>query len=529
MQKFAAWLSPTGEAGDLGRPELAQTITITLAVMVTLAAVLLFLTQPVVAEEAAAASGSGPTAGFLVDVSGSMRGESLSQAKEALHASVGALGPAQRAGLRAYSGRCSNGGRLLVDFGTDNRDELRGAIDELRAGGGTPTPQALRDAVEDLESDGEPATVVLVSDGQSTCGDPCPVAQSLVEESGVDFRVFSVGFRAPDAAEDELACIADVTGGQYFPADDAESLAAAIRNAIAGGEFEYVAVGDSTTTGFSAPECIEDRTRSAFGCLGDPPAIPHPQHVADRTGLTLERKGIWGYTVREAVRDHQRGVNEQGDWEPQLTSAAKARDLVSVSLGANDMDFSDVFGWLQRCVGVGQRNFFLGDWPGPVVDGTRCMDAAEERAQAPDLQDDLDAMFTVFDRAAAEGADVVTTLYYNPYNRTKHVPFLPDRDCRVVHAIGDIITGAINIELAGQANEHGFLLANLKPEFAGHGAGAADPYVFGTECEAFGLLRAAFDLRSAWSDPIEAIKRRYDPHPNDAGSKAQADAVVEIR
>lgn len=47
--------------------------------------------------------------------------------------------------------------------------------------------------------------IVLVSDGESTCGDPCPTAESIAAQQGIDFKVHTVGFQAPESAENELA------------------------------------------------------------------------------------------------------------------------------------------------------------------------------------------------------------------------------------------------------------------------------------------------------------------------------------
>lgn len=172
-----------------------------------------------------------PTVLFVVDTSGSMSGTPLEQAKEALRAGAAALEPEQAAGLRAYGGSCGDGGDLLVPVATDNIDELNAATEQLSAGGGTPTPDALRAAANDLPPTGD-RTIVLISDGQSGCGDPCPVAEQIAQELGVGFRAHTVGFNAPDAAAAELTCIADATGGRYFTATNTEELSDAISTAV---------------------------------------------------------------------------------------------------------------------------------------------------------------------------------------------------------------------------------------------------------------------------------------------------------
>jgi hypothetical protein len=162
-----------------------------------------------------------------------MLGTRLDQAKSALTASIDALPKDSLAGLRQYAGGCGDGGSLLVAPAIGNRNDLRGAVAGLVAGGGTPTPDALRSAAADFPSDVTERVIVLVSDGESTCGDPCPVAQEL-NSTGVSFKAYTVGFQASGQAEDELACIARATGGEYFAATDTSGLQEALNAAFSG-------------------------------------------------------------------------------------------------------------------------------------------------------------------------------------------------------------------------------------------------------------------------------------------------------
>jgi lysophospholipase L1-like esterase len=102
-------------------------------------------------------------------------------------------------------------------------------IRALTADGDTPTAEALQAAADDLINDKKKykeATIIVVSDGQSTCEDPCPVARSLAAR-GLSVTIDTVGFSlAPDdPAQQELTCMSDATGGTYTPADSADSLA----------------------------------------------------------------------------------------------------------------------------------------------------------------------------------------------------------------------------------------------------------------------------------------------------------------
>lgn len=473
---------------------------------------------------------------FVVDTSGSMGGARLDQAKSALRTSVDALPDAVAASLRSFAGSCGSGGTLRVPAGTDNRDALGAEIDALWAGGGTPTPSALQAAVDDFAPGAQERIIVLISDGQSSCGDPCPVAEQLAMEADVEFTAYTVGFQATDTAEGELACIAEVTGGQYYPVNDEDGLADAIADAVGGG-YDYVAIGDSTTTGFSIPECDGDRVNSEYGCTGPTPATPYPVRVESSTDVgTLERKGIWGDTIARAVSAYESGSNGPNEpWEPQLVAAEGATELVTVSLGANDMQWSDIESWVSACVGVRYSEFFGRRVArGLEVREQSCKDEADRRVA--DVADDMAQMMEVLDLPAERGAQIVVTQYYNPINDRKQIHRwgpIPDtdRDCSQIHTLAQIIIDTLNEELGEQAAAHGFTVADFRPGFDGHGAGALEPYVFGVDCELIGLGSAVdFDLRDGidWDGSIENAGEQFDPHPNNDGTTAQAEAVMEV-
>jgi len=281
----------------------------------------------------------------------------------------------------------------------------------------------------------------------------------------------------------------------------------------------YVAVGDSTTTGFSVPTCQEDRVAAAFGCTGHPAATPYPDRIAAADGRYADehRVGIWGYTVHEAVADANNGHNATGTWTPQLLRAEHATKLVTVSLGADDMRFADVTYWLTQCT---TKQFSAAE--------PSCYDAAHRRAEA--MRPDVRAMMARLDAAKRNGATVVITQYDNPYNTRKEVgPYaVAPRDCTPLWAIAQIITGQLNRVLGAEAAKHGFRVAAPSPKFAGHGAGAKDSYVFGSDCDVAGAATSArFNLGWPPSFDNPQLPKRFDPHPNDRGAQAQSGQILD--
>lgn len=170
---------------------------------------------------------------LLIDVSGSMNERDaggtvrLDGARTAITDMLFELPSGTPVGVRYYpdaGGRCDPG-RSLVPVGPLDASRASAAIDTLQADGGTPTGPALQAAVDALRADGyESGELVLVSDGESNCGEPpCEVAGAIVAE-GFDVSVHAVGFETSQAGREELSCISNATGGTYVDVDDHEQL-----------------------------------------------------------------------------------------------------------------------------------------------------------------------------------------------------------------------------------------------------------------------------------------------------------------
>ena len=204
--------------------------------------VLALAAAPVVAPTApVAAAPGGPTSTgtsgpepvmLVVDTSGSMGEDDgtgvakIDGAREALLDLLSVLPTDSHVGLRTYpgpSGGCDTG---TLAFAPQQRrpDRMAAEVNALTANGDTPTAEALEAAGDDLRSAGyTSATLVLVSDGLSTCGDPCPVAEQL-SQSGLSVTVNTVGFRIDEEGAEQLRCIARSTGGTYNDVTDSSKL-----------------------------------------------------------------------------------------------------------------------------------------------------------------------------------------------------------------------------------------------------------------------------------------------------------------
>ncbi len=175
---------------------------------------------------------------LVVDVSESMTENDssgrnkLSSAKKTMSTLVQGRPESTDLGVWTYpggttSGECAPGSwipGLQPDQHPDPTD-VDAHIRQLTASGNTPTGPALRGVVDSLKQKGfTSATLLLISDGESNCGEPpCEVAKSIVDE-GFALSVPSIGFTISDKGRDELTCISQATGSSYREADNADQL-----------------------------------------------------------------------------------------------------------------------------------------------------------------------------------------------------------------------------------------------------------------------------------------------------------------
>ncbi len=170
----------------------------------------------------------------------------ISEARQALRQVIPEIAAARRLGLVIYG---PSGDRICrnVDlrFGPQWRaaprilDDVRG----LRPAGGTPLTQAVREAARALDYKREPGVVVLVTDGDETCGGaPCQLAAELAAEApGLTVHVIGFKVRGKRVVIDRdgqpvyspgdsvAQCLANQTGGQYFGTETVQELISALR------------------------------------------------------------------------------------------------------------------------------------------------------------------------------------------------------------------------------------------------------------------------------------------------------------
>jgi Ca-activated chloride channel homolog len=220
---------------------------------------------------------------LVLDASGSMKepaggGRTRFQAAtSAMREVLGALPENLDVGLRVYGSKISDGpgscqdSELVVPVTPLNRKSIRTALSEARPLGNTPLAHSLEQAARDLPEEGQ-RTIVLISDGEESCGgDPCQVARDLSRQ-GVDVRIDVIGFQVDGKARDELTCIAQAGRGTFYDAPDASALTSQLQRLSARAARAYVPAGipvEGTPTAEGAPTLEPEQYLDTIGDDGD--------------------------------------------------------------------------------------------------------------------------------------------------------------------------------------------------------------------------------------------------------------------
>ena len=186
---------------------------------------------------------------FILDASNSMNktlGEDtrLNVAKGALIDLLDVVGTLDRAGLFVYGYRidkddeaasCQDIEALFPILPADaaSSPEVIDTILGLQALGKTPIAEALVAASNELLGlEGESA-IVLITDGEETCGGDPAVVAHMLGTLDPPIKLHIIGLDVGLDAQERLAEIAGITGGQYYAVGAAEELFAALYTTVA--------------------------------------------------------------------------------------------------------------------------------------------------------------------------------------------------------------------------------------------------------------------------------------------------------
>ncbi|WP_167523667.1 VWA domain-containing protein [Streptomyces brevispora] len=188
-----------------------------------------------------------PKVELVLDVSGSMRtrdidGQSrMTAAKQAFNEVLDAVPEQVQLGIRTlgadYPGDDRKVGckdtKQLYPVGPLDRTEAKTAVATLAPTGWTPIGPALLGAADDLEGGDSTRRIVLISDGEDTCGplDPCEVARDIAAR-GIHLVIDTLGLVPNEKIRKQLTCIAEATGGTYTAVQHADELSGRVKQLV---------------------------------------------------------------------------------------------------------------------------------------------------------------------------------------------------------------------------------------------------------------------------------------------------------
>jgi Ca-activated chloride channel homolog len=137
-------------------------------------------------------------------------------------------------GLRVYGatkaaldeGACDDIALVVPMAGVD-KPGLQTAVDDTKAKGATPIVKALEQASADFPAEATKKLIVLVTDGEESCGGDLSAVAEKLKSQGIDIDLKIIGFALSDDAQQSFAGI-----GEFVNAADAASLASALQGAV---------------------------------------------------------------------------------------------------------------------------------------------------------------------------------------------------------------------------------------------------------------------------------------------------------
>jgi Ca-activated chloride channel family protein len=259
----------------------------------------------------------------VLDVSGSMSGSKLAQAKDALRQILSSLGPNDRYRLLAFS----NGIRAHSEaWARATRDELAAArewVARLRADGGTNIAGALEEAFR-LESPEERVPmVVFLTDGLPSVGEQNPerIAEQAEQDRGrTRVFAFGVGHDVNTYLLDRLSAAGRGATGYVEPGEDVEQALSVLAAKIQHPVLIELALGDtpvelSEIYPITLPDLFAGEELVVFG--------RYEGRDSDRTGrITIEGRRA-GRTERYSTRATFAGHSDANDFIPRLWASRK--------------------------------------------------------------------------------------------------------------------------------------------------------------------------------------------------------------
>ena len=120
----------------------------------------------------------------------------------------------------------------------DAAELILSSVNDLTPAGQTPLSEAVEQAARVLDYRAKPGVIVVLTDGEETCGGkPCVLGEALRDE-GLQLTVHVIGLRVKgitwtgEQAVVETKCLAEETGGIYTPVETETELIDALEKTL---------------------------------------------------------------------------------------------------------------------------------------------------------------------------------------------------------------------------------------------------------------------------------------------------------
>lgn len=179
---------------------------------------------------------------IVFDASGSMGATDytlklprIARVKQSMARVLPEVAPVRRLGLIVYGEGAYNDCtsiQLRLKPTRNAAAPLLNIIGGIDPRGRTPLTESVRLAAETLDYTKREAVVVLLTDGEETCGgDPCKTA-ALLKADSPNLTIHVVGYRDEQGTYFKARCMADETGGKYFSVSTEDELVDALRKTL---------------------------------------------------------------------------------------------------------------------------------------------------------------------------------------------------------------------------------------------------------------------------------------------------------
>jgi Ca-activated chloride channel homolog len=186
---------------------------------------------------------------IVFDASGSMSGNQtlgipntrarIDEVRAALAHVLPSVTRFRRVGLVTYGPGPYNQCNVKLEFKPEMEaaSKIMEAVDGLVPAGKTPLTEAVEEGANALDYKNKPGVLVLVTDGEETCGrNPCDLAKQL-QTTANRLTVHVIGFRYSNfswtgGSVMDIRCLADINNGLYIKANSEAELIEALEKTL---------------------------------------------------------------------------------------------------------------------------------------------------------------------------------------------------------------------------------------------------------------------------------------------------------